>query len=54
MQQCKYCTHYKKIYMPAIKKHTLGCELDKRNAGCKGDFEFKEDTYERETKERGN
>lgn len=41
MPRCEFCNHYKKIYMPAAHMYTYGCELEKRNPGCKGNFEEK-------------
>lgn len=55
MARCDYCAHFKRIYMPAIGKYTVGCDIvGKKNRGCKGNFEERKEVYERETEERGN
>lgn len=44
---CEHCKHYKAEYAPFIKRMVMTCELPKRNTGCKGNYEPKEDANDR-------
>ena len=37
--KCNKCSHYKRKYMPFLDKYTMTCDLSKRNAGCKGNYD---------------
>ncbi len=44
MPRCKTCAHYKKAYMPYLKRFTMECELDgKKSSSCKKEYIYKGD-----------